>query len=330
MKNYVNDFYRSQLSDYAFNLCETPEGYPSIGECWQLDPSLGEGYYWIYASSKHYNIKLHNFRFYEDYKMDMMIPECLSVTYYDSIAGEELGPYRHLKCHVVKSFLGGYQPYRALIHNSIPVHSIGIEYEPEFYETYLKERFDEEYNNPREAFRSVDETADFPEMEYLLRQLKKDHGNGIAAGLFYDAKVSEALSLIYEHHRRLNMKKPVVLPPADIEMLDTLADYIRDHFARELTIEMLANVGCMGTTKLKKCFKAYFGCTIAEYIQNVRLTQAEHFLAYTDLSIGQIAQAVGYSNAGRFAELFRKANGVLPMEYKKMILLHRPSGTLGL
>ncbi|MGO5052731.1 hypothetical protein ACTQ6A_09460 [Lachnospiraceae bacterium LCP25S3_G4] len=41
----------------------------------------------------------------------MKIPECLSVTYYTSISGEELRPYRQLRSNVVKSFLGGYETY---------------------------------------------------------------------------------------------------------------------------------------------------------------------------------------------------------------------------
>ena len=41
-------------------------------------------------------------------------------------------------------------------------------------------------------------------------------------------------------------------------------------------------------------------------------------LAYTDLSVGQIAQTIGYSTSSRFAELFRKSTGLLPMEYRKM------------
>ena len=65
----------------------------------------------------------------------------------------------------------------------------------------------------------------------------------------------------------------------------------------------------MGTTKLKSCFKKYYDCTITEYIQQRRMSQAEYLLTNTDLSIGQIAQTVGYSTSSRLAELFRKSTG---------------------
>ena len=141
---------------------------------------------------------------------------------------------------------------------------------------------------------------------------------GLPARLYYDAKAAEALSLVFERHRRLNEQPKHAVTEADRVMLQALAAYIGDHYADQLTIEGLSKIACMGTTKLKQCFKAHFGVTMAEYIQNVRIGQAEHLLAYTDLPIGEIVQAVGYTAAGHFADLFRKAKGVFPMEYRRL------------
>lgn len=74
----------------------------------------------------------------------------------------------------------------------------------------------------------------------------------------------------------------------------------------------------MGTTKLKTSFKQLQGCTITEYIQQRRMSQAEHLLIDTDFTMGQIAEMIGYSTSSRFAELFRKSTGLLPIEYRKM------------
>lgn len=318
MKNIVNDYYRKIFENGLFEPCTAPAQFPFAGECWKANEFIGHGYYWIYNSGKHYNIKIHDFCFHEDSVVDMAIPECLSVTYYKSISGEELTPYKRLNNYVVKSFLGGYEPFKALIHKNIPIQSIGIEYEPSYYEPYLKEQYKELYQSPQDAFKSIDESIDFPEMTMLLNQLSAYRGEGISAELFYDAKAAEALSLVFEHHRKINQQKIMSISNADKRLLDIVTAYIGDHYADELSIEQLCKIACMGSTKLKKSFKAYLGSTISEYIQNTRIGQAEQLLAYTDLSIGQVAQAVGYSNAGRFANLFRKANGVLPMEYRKI------------
>ena len=97
-----------------------------------------------------------------------------------------------------------------------------------------------------------------------------------------------------------------------------MAAYLSDHYASEIPMERLTQIACMGTTKLKSSFKKVYDCTITEYIQQRRMSQAEYLLTSTDLSIGQIAQTVGYSTSSRFAELFRKSTGLLPGEFRKV------------
>ena len=58
-------------------------------------------------------------------------------------------------------------------------------------------------------------------------------------------------------------------------------------------LERLAKIACMGTTKLKTSFKQLQGCTITEYIQQRRMSQAEHLLIDTDFTMGQIAEMIG-------------------------------------
>ncbi|WP_085532469.1 helix-turn-helix transcriptional regulator [Anaeromassilibacillus sp. Marseille-P3371] len=73
----------------------------------------------------------------------------------------------------------------------------------------------------------------------------------------------------------------------------------------------------MGKTKLQTNFKQYNCCTLTEYLQQSRISQAGHLLSDTDLNIGQIAKTVGYTSASRFAKLFRKSTGLLPGEFRK-------------
>lgn len=59
-------------------------------------------------------------------------------------------------------------------------------------------------------------------------------------------------------------------------------------------------------------------CTVLEFIQNLRVSQAEYLLSHTDHSIKQIAESVGYTHTSHFADLFRRTTGLLPVEYRKM------------
>ena len=64
-----------------------------MGLCWKLSPEIGEGSYWTYGQKDLYDIKIHNFSFHEDSLLEFSLPECLSITRYDSISGEEMAPY---------------------------------------------------------------------------------------------------------------------------------------------------------------------------------------------------------------------------------------------
>ena len=244
MSEIIDKFYTPLLTGHGFIRDPDNQQYGDLGICWKLSPEVGEGTYWTYGQKDLYDIKIHNFSFHEDFMLEFSLPECLSITRYDSISGEELSPYRRLSAGCIKTFIGGYTPYKALIHKNIPIRSIGIEIAPAYYEDYLKKLYPEAQINPVDAFRKIDQTSDFP-------------------------------------------------------------------------LERLTQIACMGTTKLKTCFKKYYDCTITEYIQQRRMSQAEYLLAYTELTVGQVAQTVGYSTSSRFAELFRKSTGLLPLEYRK-------------
>lgn len=314
----ILEYYKNSLNDNNFIQVSNNGQFSSAGQCWKLSPKLGNGYYWVYSKDDLYDIKIHDFSFNEDFFMEFYMPECLSITQYESISGEELNPYRRLLAGCIKTYIGGYKPYKALIHKKIPIKCIGIEIMPAYYEEYLKKKYPCDYINPLSAFRKIDQTTTFPKMEKLLHEVKTYRGDGISAALFYESKVNEAVSLILDEQKHLNQKDTKYLTPQDREQLENVILYLNDHYAFDIPIERLSKIACMGTTKLKTSFKQMQGCTITSYIQQKRMGQAEHLLSNTDFTIGQIAEMVGYSTSSRFAELFRRSTGLLPTEYRKM------------
>lgn len=299
--------------------------YGPNGLCWRLEGEQGAGHYWTYCQKDLFDIKIHDFCFYRDSLLTFEFPQCLSVTYYESISGEELSPYRRVEAGCVKTFLGGREPYKVLIHRDIPIVSIGIEVTPAYYETWMKQRYPDEYVHPLEAFRTVDQTDSFPEMVRLLEQVKNYRGEGIAARLFYEGKVAEAVAMVVERGRA---RPPAerALSQSDRQQIMSVTAYINDHVACGLSQEQLSRIACMGSTKLKSVFRQVHGCTITEYIRQRRMSQAERLLTETELSIGQVAQAVGYRSASRFAELFRKSTGSQPGEYRRQTRRGQISG----
>ena len=317
-RNILANYYDPLLQQNSFRPVEAPEKFNPIGKCWELAPSVGTGHYWIYGKEDLFDIKIHDFSFHEDFCLDVEIPEGISIQRYDSISGEELNPYRRLCAGDIETIVGGKQRYRALIHKRIPIHSVGIEILPAYYEEFLKKQYPDAYFDLPAAFQSVDPAADFPAMSRLLFEIENYRGDGVAAALFYEAKVTEAIALVVDNQKKQAAKNAHPLSQDDLEGLRNVIDYIADHYAFDIPLSRLAGIACMSESKLKNCFKRYTGCTVTEYIQGRRMSQAEHLLIDTDFTMGQIAQMIGYSTSSRFAELFKKSTGILPIEYRKI------------
>ena len=314
----LTDYYNTLLTESSFIPTQCDKKFSPAGNCWTLSPELGGGYYWLYAQKDLFDIKIHDFFFHDDFMLNFDIPEGISITRYDSISGEELNPYRRLSAGNIQTFVGGKQNYKAIIHKRIPIHSVGIEIFPAYYEDYLKRQYPDEYFDLSAAFQCVDQAADFPAMSKLLFEIENYRGDGIAAALFYEAKVTEAIALVVDNQKKQAAKNAHPLSGADVEGLENVINYIADHYAFDIPLSRLAGIACMSESKLKTCFKRHTGCTVTEYIQGRRMSQAEHLLINTDFTMGQIAQMIGYTTSSRFAELFKKSTGILPIEYRKI------------
>lgn len=68
---------------------------------------------------------------------------------------------------------------------------------------------------------------------------------------------------------------------------------------------------------LSRTIKRTTGYTFAELLQKKRMEKAAALLQQTSLTILEIIRAVGYENSTHFYQLFEKAFGVSPCEYRK-------------
>ncbi len=321
MNDTIKDIQESCLFKCGFYHAGQIEGYNIEGTCYSIRPENGKGHYWVYSMEDLFSISIQDLVFYEDFCLEYQQPRYLGINYYDSVSKEEMKPYKRLTCNCIVGHTPDSEPHQVIYHKNIPIRSTGIEIMPEYCEEYLNTRYPGEFKNIWSAFTGIDGTTGFSEIVFLLRQIRSFGGTGVAAKIYYEGKVAEAVSLIIEKTKRKRAVPPgVSLSHQDMERLASVREYIDDYFVSEIHLEHLARIACMGTTKLKYSFKKAYECTITEYIHSKRMSLAEHLLANTDSSINQIAQAVGYSHIGRFSELFRRSTGMLPCQYRKLIL----------
>lgn len=307
------------LSKWKFSSCEVPTELNKEGKCFIPPKELGEGYYWYYEKKDTFAISIIDLKLKEDRIMEYNQPEFISISHYDTISAEEINPYKRLNANYIRGHVADKGLFRARYHNSVPIRGMELMLMPKYYNDYLSIVYPGEFIDSKEAFRSIDGISEFPELVLLLSQIRAFKGSGGSAHLYFESKVTEAVSLIIEKTKKQTGYIPSNLSKDDMKCLDAVKSYISDHFAFKINAEQLSKIACMGQTKMRYSFKNLYGYTITEFIQNKRIAHAEYMLLKTDFPINQVAEAVGYNHAGRFSSLFKKSTGLLPEEYRKMI-----------
>lgn len=315
-----------------FEACPSPSGFSPLWRSYAVsDSGTHLGYFHLCAPTERWQISIHNFALLHDTLMEFKLPEYLSVAWYESISGEEFGPYHKLRAKTLWGFYSGEDGWMGLIHGGVPIRSISIEIRPEMSHDYLEAEYGGAFSSVREAFTSLNDMEDFPQMRTLLTGLWPKPGDEGRTALYYEGKVLEALGLIVEKSRNKAAdlasstgRETVSLPERfvssdDRQRIRDVMAFIDDHCTSDLRVADLARIACMGTTKFKECFKAIAGTTLTTYIQGRRMSQAEALLRHRDLSIEQVARAVGYTCPSRFSELFQRETGLLPSEFRKSL-----------
>lgn len=114
---------------------------------------------------------------------------------------------------------------------------------------------------------------------------------------------------------------PAEGPPAAITSirLRRAIDYIARHHGRQLPETEVALVCEMSASWFCREFKAAFGVTYLEYLTRYRISQAKRLLGHPELSISDVAAAVGFTDPSYFTRLFRKTIGLSPTEYRESL-----------
>ncbi|MDO4285716.1 MAG: helix-turn-helix domain-containing protein [Eubacteriales bacterium] len=95
-------------------------------------------------------------------------------------------------------------------------------------------------------------------------------------------------------------------------------DYLRQNYNQRLRIEELAAHIGVTRSHLYSQFKKAAGCSPQEYLVRLRIEKARSLLKQTDLSVREIAAAVGYEDQLAFSKIFRQRTGKSPSEYREM------------
>ena len=101
------------------------------------------------------------------------------------------------------------------------------------------------------------------------------------------------------------------------QRFQSVIGYINAHYAEALSIEKLAAVACLSSSRFLVSFKESVLVSPMQYLRNVRLSNACRLLLSTDKAMSRIAAETGFINQFHFSRVFKESMGVSPTEYRK-------------
>lgn len=106
-------------------------------------------------------------------------------------------------------------------------------------------------------------------------------------------------------------------PLEQIEIVRKIHNTILQNMEQRITIEELSRQYLINPTTLKSAFKAVYGTSLAAHMKMHRMEQAAKLLRETDMSVAEVAAAVGYESQSKFAAAFKNQFAILPNAYRK-------------
>ena len=101
------------------------------------------------------------------------------------------------------------------------------------------------------------------------------------------------------------------------EVITAIREYLDRHYDSEISMDALADKFFFSKEYLARLFRNQYGCPIYEYVLNLRMDAACKYLLDPFLSILDIANKVGYSNANYFGKAFRRRYCISPSEFRE-------------
>lgn len=173
--------------------------------------------------------------------------------------------------------------------------------------------FDKPYKNQNYGLYNCDSIKDRinPILQLLLLEAEEE-------GMNHETSCQNLAEMFVIHVMR--MQNLSLHPSLDTKMskeCGAAKRYIDSNYMENITLDLLAELTHMNKFYLVHSFTKYTGLSPINYLTQKRVQISMEYLASTDYSIAQIASSVGFSSQSYFSQVFRKALGMTPVQYRK-------------
>ncbi len=147
--------------------------------------------------------------------------------------------------------------------------------------------------------------------EKLMKEIGLS-GYGDGAKSLSLAYIGELLVKLFRFHARKRTTEDML-----IDDLAHVFSFMEAHADRPVTTEELVAVAHMSTSTLNRYFHRGTGMSPVQYHMKKRISKSCYLIRSTTLSIGEISEMTGFSDANYYCRQFKKIMGTSPLQYRR-------------
>lgn len=105
----------------------------------------------------------------------------------------------------------------------------------------------------------------------------------------------------------------------NVILLAPVIEFIKSNYNHSLSIDEMSQIANITPQHLCRLFKQTYNTRPFIYLNRYRINRAKEMMHESPvLSINDIASSVGFNNAGYFCTVFKRLEGITPLEFKNM------------
>ncbi|MBE7021633.1 MAG: AraC family transcriptional regulator [Ruminococcaceae bacterium] len=102
-----------------------------------------------------------------------------------------------------------------------------------------------------------------------------------------------------------------------LAVVKTVLQYLQRHYKETLTLAQIAEAAGFNKYYLSHLFKETMGCSMVQYLNQLRCNQAKNLLMSERYTVSEVAEMCGFENLSYFSRTYKKYMSVTPRAQKQ-------------
>jgi AraC-like DNA-binding protein len=125
--------------------------------------------------------------------------------------------------------------------------------------------------------------------------------------------------IIFDEFILLLQREAFSIPSSAEQVTEKVLAFIHENYRKTIRMQDMAKALLFHPDYLTRCMQQMIGMSPTQYLNQYRVSVAKQLLATSNDTMGSISNSVGISDPAYFSKLFKKTEGMSPIQYRRVV-----------